>query len=214
MKGLATGHLDGVEGQERDTSAQINKMRRQHVQNYRKGFGGFCPWCGIVIREGAIHAEGCSKATQQDGKRRLLITDWETTTLIVNVNGKQYETETTGWTQRTVRNEIMWTKRVAPDALALLHHIEAMQAGIVYEKQRDPTESIPSVYSVTPSSYEKTPTPSRSAQAPRRSSAANLNRWSIAQQLSEEAERLMSSSFADRLRRQHVARYTNSLEAL
>lgn len=212
MKGWVAEHRERIAAQEQEASARIDKMRRQHVQNYRKGFDGFCFKCSTVLREGAVHVEGCNAGVRPDGRpRRLVIHDWEATTMMVEVNGKRVETPTTGWTRRTVRNEEVWTKTVN-GVPVLLHHIEAMQAGVVYEKPVDPTSLIPSVTTtqwtkaVAPPRPEYTPRPPR--PSPKKASVVNLNQWTIEHHLTKEAERLSApGARADSLRRQHVLKF-------
>lgn len=187
--------------------AAEEKMRRVHVQAYLRGFNGFCTWCRAVYRVGEVTVHGAECAVQQGKRRRLLMTDWGATTVIVTVNDQKYETENTGWTCRCVRSEKYWTKTLKEGVTALLHHIEAMQKGVVMEKEGKAQPTFPSAFTpVSVAPYR----PSLAAPRPVPKAQVDLSEWNIATQLSKEARRLSEGlDRAEQLRRQHLQKYSN-----
>lgn len=122
------------------------------------------------------------------------------------VNGKTYETDLDGWTRRFVRGEEIYTKTVGDGAVALLHRIEAAQAGIVVEKRdTDRTTLLPSVLAQAKPTVVQ---PLRLSPAPKKAEVFDLSEWDVGTQVSKEAARMSAlSARQEALRKKHVAKY-------
>lgn len=208
MKGWIQLNREKLAAQERARLDNEEKQRRRHVQNYLRGFFGFCIRCGIVLR--GDHLKTCKRGPNGE-PRRLLITSWEATDVIVTVNGKKYQTSNTGWTRRTVRGTDMFTKTVGDGAIAVLHRLEAAQAGVVMERDGlDATSALPSATSTVnyKPMHKPRPVPAKAAPKPK---VLDLSEWDVGTQIQKEAARM--SALADKreaLRKKHVTKYKNA----
>lgn len=171
------------------------------MQNYLEGFAGFCPLCSQSV-VGRVQEHACFVGS----KRRLWILERELDVMIVTSgSGKRYETEVTGWTQRFVRGEEVYTKTMPDGAPVLLSRIEAGQKGVVVERRvDDKTLALPSVLAVPVKASEARGAPISKPKT--KVQEIDLSSWS--DELSKGASSFLEKKTKqNELRKKHVSKY-------
>ena len=186
--------------------AKRNRLRRIHVQSHRRDFGGFCPWCAVVLKQSNLrgHIDGCPDRPQGK-KRRMLIVDWEEQRMrFTTINGVVIETTPQGWRQMHVAGEEHYVKRLNGEGgLAVITRWEALRCGV---------EGVPGARPVVTTYRSATSTTVSRKPAPPTPKSLDLSQYEVGTVLSREAKRLAKGlsdpeGRKEALRKKHIKKH-------
>lgn len=111
------------------------QMRRRHVQNYRAEVLGFCPWCaGLLLTSHLPNGWGVRLQPPCPfcGKMVFVMDrEWDIVR-VTSGDGRQFETDNTGWKRMFVQGQDRFYKRVGnAGEMVVLTYAEALAKNVV-----------------------------------------------------------------------------------